>query len=320
MSDDTPTSADRHLFMTATSKLKFLLHPGFYKTATTTLQNAFFAEHPQILNVGKPYADPKMLSFMHSFLYDDELAYDYANGRDELARLRAQWEAQAKKPGSPIRAVVLSEEDLIHSNTIDRMVAARRLADMFADAEVLITIRNQLTLVESMYIYNARGYAKPKPYKVWIADDIKNRHRFLRTIRYSEIIAAYEQLFGRDRVHILMYENLAKDPEAFFKSLCVLLGIDALPTIRTHANRRPTNLGFRYRSLRKRFLWNVPLGKFLPGPIQRGFRAALERSAAYAPPVLPADLTEYLADYYRQDNRQLAASHDLPLAEYGYPT
>ncbi len=95
--------------------------------------------------------------------------------------------------------------------------ACALLADMFPDAHVLIVIRGFRSMILSSYSQYVRVglYGRPET-QVWQGGE--------NPWQYDETIAMYRARFG-DRVIVLPYELLARDPVAFRGEMERRLGV-----------------------------------------------------------------------------------------------
>ena len=65
---------------------------------------------------------------------------------------------------------------------------------------------------------------------------------YRRSVRFPEQVARYLECFGRDRVHFVVFEDLASDPAGVYRATLEFLGVDPTFTIDhlvENANRQP---------------------------------------------------------------------------------
>jgi hypothetical protein len=62
-----------------------VIHPGFAKTATTSLQQGVFARHPQIHYLGVPAPDPALDALLRRIPREDSTRFDLEAARAALA-------------------------------------------------------------------------------------------------------------------------------------------------------------------------------------------------------------------------------------------
>lgn len=298
-----------------------VLHIGFPKTATTTFQAHVFARHPGLLNIARPFRDDAHERLWTSLAVDDDM--DYAE--NELARLVAQYRAGGD------RVMLYSDETVV--NTPIRSIAAKRLKRLFPDAIVVAVLRSQFSALVSYY--HGPGWAlnaAPEPYRgshvsfgnfLGFGFAQPDRSPYFKTIRYSEILDLYAGLFGRDRVHVLLYENFMDDRAGFVNRLSSLLGIDGRkaqdPLGGGHENPAAKDFDIWHRKLRRRFLRDVPISRFVPGSrhVKRGLERMFGRGHRQA--VLDDAWRGRIAQAYGPGNRAVAAAYGLDLEKHGYP-
>ena len=129
------------------------IHIGCPKTATTTLQNNLFAQHPEIASIGKPYdsREGELATQMYSLITKDDVNFDFNRCQQAISR------EKKSKYVDGVRVTMLSEEKIFVSPSFEE--AARRLKKLFPTAKIIVTIRNQLDLIVSWYCqgcYNGR--------------------------------------------------------------------------------------------------------------------------------------------------------------------
>ena len=124
---------------------------------------------------------------------------------------------------------------------------AKRLKQIFPNGKILLILRKQQDLIFSLYRYRGhflRYAAEPYfrrliSFDSWVTRIIKNyymksgAHRdktwegdYLRIIDSSLLVSNFEKFFGKKNIHILLYEEMKKDPDVFFKKLSTILNVD----------------------------------------------------------------------------------------------
>jgi hypothetical protein len=298
-----------------------VVHIGYHKTATTWFQNQVWpaaASHDYV---------PRAIT-QKALLFAPGMHFDPAEAHDVLAL------------GERDRPVLLSEENLSgypHNGGLHGLIGpemARRIHAVLPDARIVIFVRNQRDIVRATYAqyvsgggtWSLRRYldgkagrhgALTRPYK---APAFAWEH-----FAFDRLIAHYDALFGRDRVHVYPYEWL-RDPEALLFRLRRELGV-ALPAglaERPKANRslgagalfalRCANLFTRQSVVNKTTLVDLPGGQLL-----RHAAKWLIKRLPSPPFHLPDDLAAQIDDFYAESNARLAAMRGLDLAALGYP-
>lgn len=217
---------------------KVFLHVGLHKTGTTFLQSRVFPHFPNYHLISRPFTIQN-----REFL---ELKYLPGECFDQV-RLRAV--ADQIRSENPAKGLLFSDEEFggqFWGRFLNREMIARRFSDIFPGAEVIVFLRGQVSLIESMYnqaikagvYWDAFG-----PDFLWmppVEEDPANsntknaiRNRDTRYVErrsafhrdhffFDELVGMYEALFPR--VHVLLYEDLRQDPEGTFARLEDILG------------------------------------------------------------------------------------------------
>ena len=296
-----------------------IIHPGFEKTGTTTLQEAVFGPHPQILNLGRP-VQPLGKQF-GTLLRTPDGKYDDA----AFSRLADRIKLSDK-------IAVLSDEHL-PKNFYMRGTIARRLAQHFPETQVVFTIRNQISAIESYYGNHGRILKNvPLPFdgkfvtiENWLEYSWKNwLTSFLGLCDYRQTITLYRDLFGEDCINILLFEELRDDLPSFASSLANILLMDKAIILDmltgTVANARDPARSVIYSRWREKLLPQTSLTKILPFglKLRNQFHQILNRGQSFQR-AIPDTWVERLTAAYAPGNRELEKAFGLPLSKHGYP-
>jgi hypothetical protein len=298
-----------------------IIHPGFIKTGTTSLQDFLLFVHPRIHAFGHPHGSDVDVRVSRALRRIEGFDDDPQELREALAAA-----LDARPDG---RVPVLSDETLTADPHLTASVA-RRLHDHFPQARILFTIRRQEDMIRSFYGRHGRVLVNvPVPYRdrhvrfaAWLEHAWRNRPAgVLGVADYQRTIDIYRALFGAERISVLLLEQWMADPRAFADRLSTLLGIDAPTTRHLLGHRRThgqeTSRYVLYDRLRKRFPIAGRMAALLPRGVRTlgsGFLTQGGTQRAEFPPGWP----EKLGDLYREGNRKLAEQYALPLRDFGY--
>lgn len=303
-----------------------LVHIGYPKSASTWLQEAFFPL------IGNACLVPKA-TVIETFIEAGALSFD-----PDVARRRLQ----AAAPGR----MLLSFENLSgypHNGGAMGALSkdlACRLHGALPDADIVVFIRRQTDILAASYAqYVKQGGTHPPDRYLFPRDYRTHQHtrpdknpRFdLAYFAYLPLLRLYRRLFGRDRVHVFLYEAFNTDRAAFLDDLCSRLDLQCThpPATHRYCNVSPpgpvlqvvrrVNLFTAGRVLDKSRLVHIP-GAYWLG---RGTGRILCRLLAHTrrrglSGLLPEHRVREIEEYYAASNGQLAAEFDLPLAQYGY--
>lgn len=303
-----------------------LLHIGFHKTATTFLQQSVFAKS----ELG--YC-PIMTAAQATeyFILCHERRFDPNAIRAEIAPILGG-DAQGLVP-------VVSHEALSGNFAAGLVMVRdtpRRLRAVFPDARVIIGVREQRSLIRSLYgqyimdggihsIEEFLGAAVPRPGFRPPCD--------LERFEFDLTVSTYQEVFGPSNVLVLPFELLLRDRRAYLERIREFSGASPVHSQAMPGPERNVGIGSWAYGLRRR------LNRIVDRPPStRGDRASLplayklsDSALRRVDASLPASLRRMgdrrlrervalrIGDSYAESNRRLAALTGLPLAELGYP-
>jgi hypothetical protein len=298
-----------------------LLHIGYHKTGTTWLQrNVFPDEGMGFAYVGDPRA---VLSafFVNPFDFRAEVAWRGFRPRIERAEERGLLPviSHERLSGSP------------YAGGHDSRAVADRLAETFPDARILVAIREQKSMILSVYKqYLGFGGAASLEQFLKAPAGINRspvfRHNFFE---YHRLIGYYRSLFGAGNVLALPYEILRSRPADFLGRITGFLDLpDAVPPP-GRDNISPSALSLSLKRRANRFVVRDALN---PAPlferpnINRRMNRACKRFDAAAPPHLlkryEARWRDYIerqvGDRYAESNAATSRMIGLDLKTLGY--
>jgi hypothetical protein len=301
-----------------------VIHIGFPKTATTTLQNHLFAKHPGIHYPGKPYQDNDLKGMIRDLVIQESTVYQAENLEQYIDK------HLAAEPGTGKKVLLISDETFVSAAKVrDKGIVAHRLKNLFPAAKILVTIRNQMDAVKSGYIGGGRLLGNvPKKYKNMIIsfkdwlEICENMYHgdFVRNVVYFDTIDYYTGLFGKENICILLFEDFVKNTPDFIEKLSLFLNIDPGTSLglmqNAHDNKRISQTDFQIESLQSKlgFMRNVtPMVKFMNG--LRKIWGPGKRSEAD----IPGEWYQRLWNLYKEGNKKLMEKYQLPLENYSYP-
>ena len=123
---------------------KFFINPGWGRTATTTLQD-MYGKHSEICTIARPW-NPKTKKFVYELLRNEGGNYNHnlvSSMIDEFYH------------GND-KTYLLSDENIldgysIQPNTGAIYIYAKRMRKLFNDPHIILTLRNQITWIESYF-------------------------------------------------------------------------------------------------------------------------------------------------------------------------
>lgn len=315
-----------------------LVHIGLHKTGTTWLQFHLFPR----ADCGFHLPDfPGMTPKQRAKAIGVRLCYDKHN------RLMSESDFDAGAMRAEIAALlvpqgtipVVSHERLGGhplSNGFDRAMLRDRIRAVLPNARILIVVREQFSMLMSSYLQYLKygGWHDIDQY-IHPPSDGRLPTLSIDFWRYDRLIEMYRSVFGADRVCVLPYEMLSRDPKEYVRRICSFTGVRAPENIdggRRENQRRGYAAAYWFRRMtwvNRRTAANSFRPSFMPpwlGKIfDRGFKRAFEVgmpgfAERYVERKLQRKL-EQLVDrrYFAESNRRTAAMTGLDLESFGYP-
>ncbi|BFM20140.1 hypothetical protein [Gilvimarinus japonicus] len=228
----------RPLKVSTTGLPPVFLHMGLPKTATTTLQETLFGQHPGICYLGKRNgwmakkhcASEEVYRALRPILWRCWAPTNVVQAHSVL-----QAYSQAQGPEKPILG---SWEALLIKPPVEFQYILREAQNVLGDVHVIATLRNPLKRLPSAYLHALRDCARhgkhhtiPKnrafiPLDKWLAGPSwwrltnDTRFDFGKNLRFAV------EFLGRDKVGIFLLEDMIEDREAFFASILDFMGVD----------------------------------------------------------------------------------------------
>lgn len=289
---------------------RVVIHCGLARTGTSTLQQHVFPNLPGVSFLGLAAPTPALDWAIRHLCQADTLYLE----PERLARVLSE----AIGAAAPDATVVLSYENFLLYKSKDKGLIAERLKALFPAAEILIVLRRQENMVVSRYLTNMRRSIKHRaliPFDDWWEVERREAYRSVfDDLRYAPIIDYYVRLFGRERVHVLLFEQLQEDATAYAQRLAEVLGADARQVgAQLLAHRENAAMTAGYYGFWRTF------GHLLPRRLVRKLAMRMRTGAGgkVGLDLTPAMRAE-LAALCAEDNAALARRYGLDLGRYGY--
>jgi hypothetical protein len=303
-----------------------IVHIGYHKTATNWFQRYYY---PQVTNA--EYLHRKKARA--AFLSDSGFKFSRTKALHELGVAET-------------RRIILCEEELsgnIHNGGLYGFLSketAIRIKEVLPDCSVVIFIRNQLSMISSVYSQYIRegGTHSPERYlfheKYLSETGFSPRYAPLFSFdhfEYLPLVKHYQEVFGEEQVFVYPYEAFNADTKTFMKDFEDSHNIHANWTLvknqrvnqsykrHTLYLARLLNL-FTYRDVTdKRILINIPYFYKFRRHILKVLNYLPISSAPTAEDNLGREVTEFIRQRYSISNNELRSHLKLPLEKYGYP-
>ncbi len=99
--------------------------------------------------------------------------------------------------------------------------AAKRIHSTLGPIKVMVCLRDPVDRAWSSYLYMRKHGIGPDTF----AEALKERPELLDHGRYATGLARYLELFGRENVYVAVFDDLERDPQAFFDGVTDALGL-----------------------------------------------------------------------------------------------
>ena len=305
---------------------KFFIHPGYPKTASTTLQKALFSKHPDLCYLGKPLTGD-VLDIEVAILDLDDALFTQA-----LPDLQQKFLSVIARCDDSGRNVLLSHEgflrptryqghDLQRTATRIRQVFSEPVQDEF-DCHVLLTIRKQVDIIPSYFF--ASVSRSPAHFRQFIGSVLrKPGEGYSGSLFYDEMVRHYADLFGREHVKVLLFEQFTRHREAFMRELAAYLEIDferSIKLVGDSAFNIKQRAGSGYRITANDAVLDMvnkvsPDTEQLPHLLRKLLKRIPLKARSFS---LSATEQAAIQQLYVDANRRLSDEFGLPLDEYDY--
>ena len=315
-----------------------VIHIGFSKTGTTTLQRAVFEKHSQVYYLGKiqkseherQCATADTFDFLAPLLWKTDQPVDVETQREFFSKTLTPRAVSA-------RIILGSWEGLGQQDISAFRTSVNRLKAACGQCKVVMTLRNPITRLPSLYLQHLRGNQKQlaetySTFDEWLESEETRLGSLNKVFEYREYVETAIDVLGADNVGVFLYEVFDTDPEKYLQGVADFLGIDGKEVVdladgeRHHTRlfdsqvkqmetRNSTFIGrlrWRFSSVEKK---KKAIGfADQDGVIQT--TVAADKPAAVD---LSPETIQRVSDAVSADNRWLVDNLHLELAEYGYP-
>jgi len=203
------------------------------------------------------------------------------------------------------------------------------IASAVPDARLIAVVREPVDRAWSHFVYvnDQLGAAAPETFARTVRQELPRGYEpyrtgthFVRLSRYAEQLQRYLGVFPRERLLVLSYDSLVRDPATALKQVCELVGVDASFVFDTSVRYNPSNGATSTfwridRALRPAFPY---LKRALPSGVagrlasrRAKLRAARRDEQAVQ---MTSDVRAELIDHFRPDGEWLAAETGITFA------
>ena len=302
-----------------------VVHIGYPKTGTTWFETSFY---PAVTS--HRYIDPRLVR--EALLGPNGLGFEADRARDPILGAAA---------GAP---PILCDERFagsILAGGLHGMLppeVARRIKEVFPDARIVIGIRAQPGMLASCYsqyvkdggTFGVSRYLFPDSYFFPGSEYRSQAPRFdLALFEYQRLIRFYFELFGKENVHVLLFERFRAGPLDQARSLAQALNIAFDEARVSEAVRNPalnrgalrvTRLFNLFTSRRARDKWHIV---HIPGlfelrkPLHRLLHRIFRRKTG-SEQLLGRATVRWIEARFARSNRELGQLLGVDLGAFGY--
>lgn len=301
-----------------------LLHIGYHKTATTWLQQVLFSNTENGFDSSWDRGQ-----ITNDFIKLDAFTFDHI-------ATRARYETGIINANKAGIVATLSHERLSGypaSGGFDSRLIADRLFTCFGEANILIIIREQKSIIRSWYTQYIKdgGSMSLRRFLELPQESLFRTPLFSRNYyKYDVLIKYYQNLFRKNRVLVLPFEMLAIDPSSFVERIVRFVGNEKVPSVSIEPHNkgrgvlqsivgRYGNRMFSHNQLNSCALVNLPwlnqkiwgLGTLISRVAPSSIEDNLERRAR-------TYIKQYVKDFYRESNQKTSELIDIDLNELNY--
>ena len=318
------TSESALSYLPCENQDKVLIHVGLHKTGTTWLQQRIFKA-----------LDGRFIDFCGDLdlIYRELIVpeiVDFSTDRVRMAFAGLMQTAKAAK-----RLPVISGEALagrpFHAK-FHRAVVAQRIAETFPNAHILFTIREQTSIIRSMYGQYIRfGYSSSIHQFLQQPPDGSSFAPILNMdfYDYEKMIEEYRQVFAPERIVVMPFERLIADPAWAMDLLERNTGFPipkTLPEANLEKASNPAWSALAYGAVRnlnrfvsqdarwqdRRYRFNTnAIGYWVDRITPRVLRRRMDEH-------LTQTVRDKIGDYYKLSNRNASKLIGVDLSEFGY--
>lgn len=301
-----------------------LFHLGHHKTGSTFLQRNVFEAAACFHRV------PQREIF-HQFIHPHELEFDGEKGRAYVAQKQAEADGEGAVP-------VFSNERLSgcpHSGAYDSIEVMRRILQCAPEAKILIFVREQKSMLLSMYSQYVRGFGCMPLEEYCRPSDVNHRKEMFKPVylEFDRLVELYQAHF--ENVLVLPFELLKEDANSVLERLLLFCNIEGEKRPSIDLARQKASNTSRSAVLQRLDRFFHPLrSKTIPhvgstyySSVGRLTTGGLTRLASALPlgflekrlRTKDADFIEaFVGQRFRESNLRLARLMKMDLSRYGY--
>ncbi len=197
--------------------MKKYIHIGYPKNFSTSLQRDYFSKHPEIFHLGiginnnLGYRDSIIEKAFEVYLKTCK-SFKYKEVEEDLVEYFSKVFNTVEEK---YKVVGVSSEHISFAFTHDGLSSeekAKRLKVIFGpDTKIIMIVRNQFELIKSLYRECVRvGFSGDFSKFIKLIYKYQDRN-FIYDFRYDFVYELYTNLFGKENVKVLFFEDYKKE-------------------------------------------------------------------------------------------------------------
>jgi hypothetical protein len=290
---------------------------GSTKSATSTLYHVFKGHK----GVALPRGDETIAKEPHYF--SQGLFGPNYNGLSREIKKSSEYNSLWRE--APLSALRCDFDP----HTMHGPQAIELLFEANPQAKVFAILRNLIERAYSHYLMDVRECVETRPFleavreehKEYIAGSVEFC-RFIRLGFYTRALERFQQVFGRERMRVWLYEEFTHRPTAVVDEMCDYLCIDRmeLPDVAIPRENEAGVPRSRLSAALLRARWGIlrrprQLYLLLPLRLRRYIRNTFLIKKTVVSP-MPAEAWDFLANVYREDIQRLQGLLGLDLSHW----
>lgn len=301
---------------------RLLIHIGYPKAASTTLQNAVFLglhELGLINFLGRAFESgycgfaknkKEFKKWLNYVSPNEKKAHRYDSADiDSLANIFSLVSSQ--------KTNILSEGAFIlNDRNGDQFITPQNIYDYFHEKfdhiDIMLIIRSQTTLIMSNYIQRYRNIEEKK-FKKYLNVHMNGHKKDsgdFKIYNIYNLTKKYAEVFGKDNLNIVLYEDMVRDNEKFVFELAKIIRVDDRQIHKCLGNSQfnVTKIDSDYHICKKPFKrsFRYRLGKML-----KKLRLEPGELMKTKVPKMTGDEEQKIFDYFKDSNLKLAEEFSL---------
>ncbi|OCC15882.1 hypothetical protein DBT_0807 [Dissulfuribacter thermophilus] len=282
-----------------------LIHIGDYKTGTSWWQTKILPIHQEIYYLDDPSKHPDVVHLMHLLIDSRDLDFDEVYLREKFSQILSKINLTNQK-------VVICREALSGSFPTGDNAAriAYRLKAVFGSTKILIVIREQFSMLKSIYSQYIK-MGGTLSFNDFVYDPIVSPG-LIERLKYHKIIQKYIELFDNHNVMIGLFEDFRLDNIGFANKVFDFIGCNKINqecAELVKVNRSLTKIGLEIQRIINHFLRNhynprksfFPLSKIitylLPSKLKQRILKSVQNRLIYSKEVSNQILLQYAIDF-----------------------